>query len=57
MSGYSPCYRSEIWSYGKDTKWLYRVHEFMKIEQVVICKADLEESNKLQDVKYFKGTS
>jgi hypothetical protein len=29
----------------------------MKIEQVVICKADLEESNKLQDVKYFKGTS
>lgn len=49
MSGYSPCYRSEIGSYWKDTKWLYRVHEFMKIEQVVICKADLEESNKLQD--------
>ncbi|MCK9272159.1 serine--tRNA ligase [Candidatus Gracilibacteria bacterium] len=49
MSGYSPCYRSEIGSYGKDTKGLYRVHEFMKIEQVVICKADLEESNKLQD--------
>ena len=47
MSGYSPCYRSEIWSYWKDTKWLYRVHEFMKIEQVVICKADVEESDKL----------
>lgn len=49
MSGYSPCYRSEIGSYSKDTKWLYRVHEFLKVEQVVICKADLEESNKLQD--------
>lgn len=49
MSWYSQCYRSEIGSYGKDTKWLYRVHEFMKIEQVVICKADIEESNKLQD--------
>lgn len=36
----SPCYRSEIGSYGKDTKGLYRVHEFMKVEQVVLCKAD-----------------
>ncbi|MDD4530610.1 MAG: serine--tRNA ligase [Candidatus Gracilibacteria bacterium] len=49
MSGYSPCYRSEIGSYGKDTKGLYRVHEFMKIEQVVIMKADIEESNRIQD--------
>jgi len=49
MSWFSPCYRSEIGSYGKDTKWLYRVHEFMKIEQVVIAKADIEEANKLQD--------
>lgn len=48
MSGYSPCYRSEIGSYGKDTKGLYRVHEFMKIEQVVICRADIEESDKIQ---------
>ncbi|MBU4348618.1 serine--tRNA ligase [Patescibacteria group bacterium] len=47
--GFSPCYRSEIGSYGKDTKGLYRVHEFMKIEQVIICKADIEESVKLQD--------
>jgi seryl-tRNA synthetase len=47
--GFSPCYRSEIGSYGKDTKGLYRVHEFMKIEQIIICKADIEESTKLQD--------
>ncbi|MHB9019490.1 MAG: serine--tRNA ligase [Minisyncoccota bacterium] len=49
MCGFSPCYRSEIGSYGKDTKGLYRVHEFMKVEQVVICKADIEEANKLQE--------
>ena len=45
--GFSPCYRSEIGSYGKDTKGLYRVHEFMKVEQVCITKADVEESDKL----------
>ena len=46
MVGYSPCYRREIGSYGKDTKGFYRVHEFTKIEQVVICKNDLEVSKK-----------
>lgn len=49
ICGFSQCYRSEIGSYGKDTKGFYRVHEFMKIEQVIICKADIEESVKLQD--------
>jgi seryl-tRNA synthetase len=48
LCGYSQCYRSEIGSYGKDTKGLYRVHEFMKVEQVVLSKADVEESDKLQ---------
>lgn len=46
--GFSQCYRSEIGSYGKDTKGLYRVHEFMKVEQVVICKADIAEADNLQ---------
>ncbi|MFC1623056.1 serine--tRNA ligase [Patescibacteria group bacterium] len=46
--GYSQCYRSEIGSYGKDTKGMYRVHEFMKVEQVIVSKADKEESDKLQ---------
>lgn len=45
--GFSPCYRSEIGSYGKDTKGLYRLHEFMKIEQVVICEANHKVSDKL----------
>jgi len=49
MCGFSPCYRSEIGSYGKDTKGMYRIHEFMKVEQVIISKADIEESNKLQE--------
>lgn len=38
--GFSQCYRNEVGSYGKDTKGLYRIHEFMKVEQVVICEAD-----------------
>ena len=48
LCGYSQCYRSEIGSYGKDTKGMYRVHEFMKIEQVVLSKADIDESEDLQ---------
>ena len=36
-SGYLQYYRSEIGSYGKDTKGMYHVHEFMKIEQVVLA--------------------
>jgi seryl-tRNA synthetase len=46
MCGISQCYRSEVGSYGKDAKGLYRLHEFMKVEQVVICKNDIEESSK-----------
>jgi seryl-tRNA synthetase len=39
-SGYSACYRREAGTYGKDTRGLYRVHQFYKVEQVVICEAD-----------------
>lgn len=44
-AGFSPCYRREIGNYGKDTKGVYRIHEFQKIEQVIICKNDWEESH------------
>ncbi|MEI6650293.1 MAG: serine--tRNA ligase [Candidatus Moraniibacteriota bacterium] len=47
-AGFSQCYRSEIGSYGKDTKGLYRVHEFMKVEQVVIAPADIALAETLQ---------
>jgi seryl-tRNA synthetase len=44
--GFSPCYRREAGSHGKDTKGLIRVHEFYKLEQVVLCEASHEESVK-----------
>ncbi len=47
VCGFSQCYRSEIGSYGKDTKGLYRVHEFMKVEQVCICPADVDIADKM----------
>lgn len=43
----SPCFRKEIGSYGKDVKGLYRVHEFWKVEQVILCENDHEESKRL----------
>jgi len=49
VCGFSPCYRSEIGDYGKDNKGLYRVHEFFKVEQVVVSKSDVEEATRLQE--------
>lgn len=46
-AGYSPCYRREAGTYGKDTHGLYRVHQFYKVEQVIICEASVEESAKM----------
>ena len=37
--GFSPCYRREAGSHGKDTRGLIRVHEFQKLEQVMLCEA------------------
>jgi len=45
VAGWTPCYRSEAGSYGKDTQGIYRIHEFSKVEQVVLCQAD----NKISD--------
>src|SRR3990167_9002152 len=41
---FSPCYRREAGSYSKDTKGILRVHEFFKVEQLILCKADHQES-------------
>jgi seryl-tRNA synthetase len=46
---FSPCFRKEAGAYGKDTKGLYRLHEFWKIEQVIIGKNDIEEAKKLHE--------
>lgn len=45
-AGFSPCFRREAGAAGKDTKGLIRVHQFMKTEQFIICKGDVEESEK-----------
>ncbi|MEM8875767.1 MAG: serine--tRNA ligase [Planctomycetota bacterium] len=42
----STCFRREAGTYGKDTAGLYRVHQFDKCEQVVICRADEDESRR-----------
>ncbi|MBT5237460.1 serine--tRNA ligase [Candidatus Peregrinibacteria bacterium] len=46
-AGHSACFRREAGTYGKDTKGLYRVHQFEKVEQVVLCEANEEESLKI----------
>ncbi len=48
-AGYSNCFRREAGTYGKDTRGLYRIHQFQKIEQVVLCKNDMEESKKMHE--------
>lgn len=47
--GFSPCYRREAGSHGKDVKGLIRVHEFYKLEQVILCEASHEMSVKFHD--------
>jgi seryl-tRNA synthetase len=39
-AGISPCFRREAGAHGKDTRGLYRVHQFTKVEQVVFCSPD-----------------
>ena len=39
MLAFSPCFRREAGSHGKDTKGIMRVHEFYKFEQVILCEA------------------
>ncbi len=39
-AGFSPCFRREAGSAGKDVRGLLRVHQFLKVEQWVMCAAD-----------------
>jgi len=48
-AGYSNCFRREAGTYGKDTRGLYRVHQFMKVEQVVIGPDDRDSSRSLHE--------
>jgi len=40
FAGVSPCFRKEAGSHGKDTKGIFRIHQFEKIEQFVFCKPE-----------------
>jgi len=44
---YSPCFRREAGSYGKDTRGIFRVHQFEKVEMVIFCRP--EESERMHE--------
>jgi seryl-tRNA synthetase len=43
-AGFSPCFRREAGAAGRDTRGLFRIHQFYKVEQYVLCVADKDES-------------
>jgi len=45
----SACFRKEAGSYGKDTRGLYRLHEFWKVEQVILTTDNLEQARVLHE--------
>ncbi len=49
MTAYTPCFRAEAGSYGKDTRGMIRQHQFNKVELVKICRPEqsAEELEKL----------
>nr|MBP8303579.1 serine--tRNA ligase [Phycisphaerae bacterium] len=47
--GLSSCFRREAGAAGKDTYGLYRIHQFDKVEQVVVCRNSVEESNRFHE--------
>jgi len=49
FAAFSTCFRREAGSHGKDLKGFFRVHEFYKLEQVILCEANHEESVKLHE--------
>ncbi len=54
-AGFSPCFRREAGSAGKDVRGVIRVHQFYKVEQYIMCRNDVEESNRWHKV-LFKNT-
>lgn len=45
ICGVSACFRKELGAHGRDTKGIFRVHQFHKVEQIIYCKP--EHSDKL----------
>ena len=46
---FSPCFRREAGAHGKDVKGIIRVHEFFKLEQVILCEANHQLSVELHE--------
>lgn len=49
LVGWSPCFRKEAGAHGKDTKGIFRVHQFHKVEQFIFSKPEFEEGEKLHE--------
>lgn len=47
LAAVSTCFRSEVGSGGRDVRGLYRVHQFAKVEQVILCAPDTAESERM----------
>jgi seryl-tRNA synthetase len=45
-AGFSPCFRREAGAAGRDVRGLFRIHQFYKVEQYVMCGADRDESHR-----------
>jgi seryl-tRNA synthetase len=54
-AGFTSCFRREAGTYGKDTRGLYRIHQFQKVEQVVVCKNDPGAS--LSELEHLVGNA
>jgi len=53
-AGYSPCFRREAGSYGKDTRGIIRVHQFEKIEMFTFCKPEDAQSEHMKLLNWEK---
>ena len=53
-SGYSPCFRREAGSYGKDTRGIIRVHQFEKVEMFIFCKPEDAKAEHLRLLQWEK---
>ena len=53
--GYSPCFRREAGSYGKDTRGIFRVHWFDKVEMFVYCRPEDSEAEHAKILDFEKS--
>lgn len=49
LAAVSNCFRKEAGSAGRDVRGLYRVHQFAKVEQVIVCPNDLEMADRMME--------